>query len=127
MALLKKVIRSDGANGEYWKVLPPRLDETARECSAIFVLYLDEDFARTPAAQPFKGQYAKLRLYRAQYDAWVSKAALVAAAVAGRDLYAQLYLAAKAVCITPSQDGHVICDFGNGPTGNTLFADAQDV
>lgn len=122
MALKKTINLPEGFSAEYWRMMPARIDPEARECSAMIALYVSQ-----AVTAPVRGRVAKLRLSGAQYDAWVSKAALVAAAGQGRDLYAQLYLAARAVCQNPSGEGHIVCDFGNTEAGCTLFADAEDV
>lgn len=115
MALEKSITLPSTAVGNYLRIVAVRMDGNVRECSAQIDLYASEAAAKTPGADPHRSAIYMLRLEGAKFDQWVGKAALATAAQAGRDLYGQLYSAAK---VEPLK-----CALGNhGPIGEVADA-----
>lgn len=108
MAFQKTFTLPSGVSGNYIRLIAYRWDRTAREATAIFALYLDAHAAES-GKDPIAPTLAKLRVASDQFDAHLSNAAL-----AGNDILAQLYVAAKTEPL--------LCDFGDD-----AFANAQDV
>lgn len=124
MALIKSVNLPSGVPAEYWRMVGLKWERTQRVASCHFDLYQDAATASTPGSQPLKERCAKLRIYGAAYDTYLSNAALAATE---RDVIGQIYYAATQICQAyaagdpPETDpeAHVVCDFGKG-----VFADA---
>jgi hypothetical protein len=108
MALQKTFTLPSGVSGNYVRLITHRWDRSARECAALFALYLDESAAQTGKAA-LSPWIAKLWLRGDKFDQYVGNTALETS-----DVLAQLYVAAKAELIS--------CDFGSD-----AFADAVDV
>jgi hypothetical protein len=108
MAFQKTFTLPSGVSGNYVRLIAHRWDRAARECSALFALYVNATAAQTgkDALTPW---IAKLWLRGAKFDQYVGNTALETS-----DVLAQLYVAAKAEPLS--------CDFGSD-----AFADAQDV
>jgi hypothetical protein len=102
MAFQKPHTTGAGIPLNYYRISTARIDYATKEASVIF-----EAMTSAQAAQPAVPVFAKLRLHGEVFDKWFSKAAL-----AGEDVNAQAYRAAKA-------EG-VICD-----AGASFFADAE--
>jgi len=108
MALQKTFTLPSGVSGNYIRLVTHRWDRAARECSALFALYVDAAAASSGKA-PLTPWIAKLWLTGAQFDFYLSNSELESPGV-----LAQLYVAAKAEPLS--------CDFGSD-----AFADALDV
>ena len=123
MAFQKIIALPTGVSGSYSRITNFYWDRNAREASAHFALYLNQ--ATSVTGQPLVPLIAKLRLYGARFDEYLGATALAAS---DHDVIAQLYLAARAACITYEQTGErdplamVICDYGSD-----VFADAISV
>jgi hypothetical protein len=108
MALQKTFTLPSGVSGNYIRLVTHRWDRAARECSALFALYVDSTAAHA-GMQPLTPWIAKLWLRGAKFDQYLSNAELSTPGI-----LAQLYVAAKVEPLS--------CDFGSD-----AFADAQDV
>lgn len=108
MALQKTFTLPSGVSGNYIRLVTHRWDRSARECSALFALYVDSAAAQSGKA-PLTPWIAKLWLRDAKFDQYLSNAELTSPGI-----LAQLYVAAKAEPIS--------CDFGSD-----ALADAVDV
>jgi hypothetical protein len=108
MALQKTFTLPSGVSGNYVRLIAHRWDRAARECSALFALYVDATAAQD-GKQALTPWIAKLWLRDAKFDQYLSNAELSAPGI-----LAQLYVAAKVEPLS--------CDFGSD-----AFADALDV
>jgi hypothetical protein len=108
MALQKTFTLASGVSGNYIRLVTHRWDRSARECSALFALYVDAAAALSGKA-PLTPWIAKLWLRGDKFDQYLSNAELTSPGI-----LAQLYVAVKAEPIS--------CDFGSN-----ALADAVDV
>lgn len=123
MAFQKSISLPTGVTADYFRISTFSWDRNSREAQAYFALYLNAQTAAT--GQALVPIIAKLRLYGARFDQYLGTAALHSS---DNDILAQLYLAARAACVTYEAQGSadpeaiVICDYGKD-----IFANAQDV
>lgn len=111
MAFKKKLTLPNGAAGEYIVVNGHfTYDHQQRYFSAEFLLYVSEGAAKAKP-QHALGTAAYLRLEGDKFDEYVSKKAL---AETDRDIFAQIYFAAKRESVTSDH-------------GERAFWDAEDV
>jgi hypothetical protein len=108
MAFQKTFTLPSGVSGNYIRLVTHRWDRAARECSALFALYVDATAAQD-GKQPLTPWIAKLWLRGDKFDEYLSNEELTTPGI-----LAQLYVAAKAEPLA--------CDFGSD-----AFADAVDV
>lgn len=126
MALIKNVDLPSGVTAGYWRMVGLKWERSDRVASCHFDLFKDAATAATPGSKPLRERCAKLRLYGAAYDAYLSNAALAATE---RDAIGQVYFAAVQICQAyaagdppeTAAEAHVVCDFGKG-----VFADAVE-
>jgi hypothetical protein len=95
MALQKTITLANSAQGNYIKIAFHRWDGIAREASAHFHLYADEDARDAAPSEPLC-LIAKLRLTGDKFDEYLSTDALAALVAPGPDpIRDQLYEAVK--------------------------------
>jgi hypothetical protein len=119
-------INTRGVTGGYIRPVAWRMDDNARELSALFALYVDKAHSDRckPSVDPAHRErplveiVAKLRVSGERYEQAFGSEARVAAAAAGVDIVAMLYDAAQAISREQRRTGredpeaHVICDHG---------------
>jgi hypothetical protein len=110
--LLKPHTTARGTQLNCYRLMPGRVDPLTSEASFIVSGYAN---ASIPKNTPTIEVFAKLRLSADKFNLYLSKTALRAGAVAGKDMYRLLYDALKA------EPTCVVCD-----AGGDFFADAED-